>query len=63
MRRIIRIQLTINDEAWKESLDEGLKPKDILWNIEQGLENNMGLLIRKVDLVDHASVIEFEEGG
>ena len=63
MRRIIRIQLTINDEAWKESLNEGLKPKDILWNIEQGLENNMGLLIRKVDLVDHASVIEFEEGG
>ena len=63
MRRIIRIQLTINDEYWKESLDEGLKPKDILWNIEQELENNMGLLIRKVDLVDHASVIEFEEGG
>ena len=63
MRRIIRIQLTINDEAWKESLDEGLKPEDILWNIEQELENNMGLLIRKVDLVDHASVIEFEEGG
>ena len=63
MRRIIRIQLTINDEAWKESLDEGLKPKDILWNIEQELENNMGLLIRKVDLVDHANVIEFEEGG
>jgi hypothetical protein len=61
MYKTIRIQLTINDQDWQSALNEGLKSQDILWNIEQQLEGNMGLLIRKVDLVDHANVIEFED--